>query len=673
MGARTKSVMEQIFAAMPLDPVRAKALRKAKETGVGDWTQAPASVLLANPNLELLPPSGGFAALNLSCTAAPLSEERKKTAGRSGVEPTIAIWSYEAGHQPNHFKNVSCLVHEDDFKDYVVLDELRFGQVGVECGNEKAWLPLTEDYLFCVAKVGEQDVAARTSELFPLAATYDPSLVYAFLYDVHFELAVVDTPDAPEVTEVKRELHPVHPNVHDPQGWQTLLEAIGEYSDPQGWKPPPRESSSGQGSAAPPGGGPASAAGVPTIQSVLMHDELWDPLPSVSAAEVGKRPVVVQRIPARVLVLVSLTPCREDDDFTPPLPIFGGVAGMARLYPQVMVKCTVPLRRIESTLRSKRPPKTTIRGGHACGCPDMGDAIGALLITDSNRSMINVADPVGPDTPPHWNGLFDYYQTDAHKKFGPTSPLRLVDPDKRYRKVFGVEYEGRDASDLSVDKLARQGAFDNLHLAPKMKFPQAIASIQSRETAIVERVTDLRTKAYWAEALGEVVMAPICAHDCYHAHWRWPAFGSTPSVEGWDHTGPHRKPGAPLVPPHHAVDLHIHSGFEVEVREIAFGHDGTGLPTNEWEIFHHPAYAYAVFTGTFAVPALRMLVAENAKVRFLDENDRQALATESWPVFYFLIRYKLSLRVPFPVDWDDRTSTIRERVRLRAPIEDVME
>jgi hypothetical protein len=681
MGARTKSVMEQIFAAMPLDPVRAKAMQKAKASGSGDWTRAPASVLLVEPKVELLAPSGSFASLGLACTAPHLSEERKKTASRSGVEPTIPIWSYEAGHQPNHFKNVSCLVHEDDYKDYLVLEELRFGQVGVECGNEKAWLPLTEDYLFCVAKVGEQDVAAGTSELFPLAATYDPSLVYAFLYDVHFELAVVENPDAPEVTEVERELHPVHPSVTDPKGWQTLLEAIGKFPDPESWKAPPVAAGSRQGSATPPGGGPASAARVPTIESVLLRDELWDPLPSVSAAEVGKRPTVVQRIPARVLVLVSLTPCREHDDFTPPVPYVGGVAGMARLYPQVMVKCTVPLRRIETSLRSKRPPKTTIRGGHACGCPDMGDAIGPLLVADTNRPAVplppvtnnNAVFVAGTNGPPHWNAVFAYYQTDAHEKFGLGTYVHLVDPGKPHRRVFGVEYEDRDASDLSVDKVANQGAFDNLHLAPKMRFPSEITRLEQKrgpETTFA----DLRKIDAWRTALQDVVMAPVCAHDCYHAHWRWSTQGGSSTVFGWDQHGPYRVPGAPMVPPHHAVDLELRSPYEVEVREAALARDDAPLPSDRWEVFHHPGYAYAVYTGTFPMTISQMPVEMWSGVWFMDDAGVTYRADTSippeqggsWPVFYLLVRYAIANNLTGP-------PTIRERVRLRAPIEDVME
>ena len=681
MGPKTKSVMDQIFAAMPLDPVRAKAMQKAKASGSGDWTQAPASVLLEKPRVELMAPVGSFASLDLGRTAPRVSDADKKRASRSGVEPTIPIWSYEAGHQPNHFKSVSCLVHEDDYKDYVVLDELRFGQVGVECGQELAWLPLTEDYLFCVAKIGEQDVAARTSELFPLAATYDPSLVYAFLYDVHFELDGVEDPDAPGSPEVKRELHPVHPRVTDPKGWQTLLEAIGEFADPESWKAPPEGAGSGQGSATPPGSGTPSAARGPTIQSVLMHDELWDPLPSVSAAEVGKRPIVVQRIPARVLVLVSLTPCRENDDFTPPVPYLGGVAGMARLYPQVMVKCTVPLTRIESTLRSKRPPKTTIRGGHACGCPDMGDAIAPLLLTDTNRPAVplppvtnnNAVFVAGPNGPPHWNAIFAYYQPDAHKKFSPDEYLPLVDPEKPCRTVFGVEYEDRVASDLSVEKVARQGAFDNLHLAPKMRFPLEITRLEQASKPSV-KLDVLRKSDVWRSALQDIVMAPVCAHDCYHVHWRWSTQGGSSSVYGWDSTGPYRIPGAPMVPLHHAVDLKLRSAFEVEVRETALARNESPLASDSWEVFHHPGYAYAVYTGTFPMSIAQLPVSLWSVDRFLDDagmwyRPDTSIPPEqggSWPVFYFMVRYTITLHLSGP-------PTVRERVRLRAPIEDVME
>ncbi len=57
--------------------------------------------------------------------------------------------------------------------------------------------------------------------------------------------------------------------------------------------------------------------------------------------------------PMKVLVVLSLVACRERADYEP-----GGVVGMARLYPHILVRADVDLLKIEATVRYDRPDQT---------------------------------------------------------------------------------------------------------------------------------------------------------------------------------------------------------------------------------------------------------------------------------------------------------------------------
>lgn len=56
---------------------------------------------------------------------------------------------------------------------------------------------------------------------------------------------------------------------------------------------------------------------------------------------------------ARVLVVLSLTTCKQSEDFAP-----GGAVGMGRIYPHIMIMSSMALNRIEATVRLNRPEAT---------------------------------------------------------------------------------------------------------------------------------------------------------------------------------------------------------------------------------------------------------------------------------------------------------------------------
>ncbi len=644
------SVMEQVFEAMPL-----RAVRWQIEVESSDWTEADSKTLAEY--VHVLPPTVPLSGGDANVVAPAVSAEAAKDAPTTGVDFETPVWSYAPGEEPNVINQITCRAHEDGYREYLVLEQCKFGSVRIQRGNEGALLPLTKGHLFAVLRTTKDAMVFNPEHLiplFPLKARYEQSLVYAFLFDVPFLLDVANDPDAPPLPDSEMTLTPLRVKETDPQGWAALQRAIEDFS-----------SSSGAS------GGTTSS----TVRQSLFRDDLWSPLDDEHWADVGDQPTELRIVPARVLVLVSFTPCSEFDDYQPPGPI-GGLAGMARLYPHVMVKATLPLDAIESGLSLRRPARTTIRDGKPCGCPEMGETIAPLLVADTNADDQALAPP-----PPHWEAIFAYYQTDAHWKFG-GKKLRIVEPGwtKKRTLLESVQYETRTSK--TVTKLPRQGAFDNIHMAPKMHLPEEVVLFGSESLALRHKLSDLEPHGGWADALKDIVMAPICAHDCFHGHWRWgDAEAKHRAVHGWDAVGPYRVPGAPMVPLHHAVDLAIVAANEILVIERALGkfrrqHPAPRgpkrlikeIPSDTWEIFHHPGYAYAVWAQTFTLKRGRDAVDAYSNGSFYDKDGNRYGADDSWAVFYFFNRYVIELH---------RTSgklpDVRERVRPLVPIEKLME
>ena len=123
-------------------------------------------------------------------------------------------------------------------------------------------------------------------------------------------------------------------------------------------------------------------------------------------------------------------------------------------------------------------------------------------------------------------------------------------------------------STTTVHKEDRQGAYDNVHLAPAMTYRVNAGATTHERTAY---------------------MAPICHHDCLHIHWRWGAWQDQDHVMGWQGGRPHRKAGAPLIPEnqtlHVGVDGHVME-YEPSVENVSqldwqvFMDHGAGISVN---------------------------------------------------------------------------------------------
>ncbi len=168
---------------------------------------------------------------------------------------------------------------------------------------------------------------------------------------------------------------------------------------------------------------------------------------------------------------------------------------------------------------------------------------------------------------PHWSWLFDYVSpfSSGTKRFvavyrqgektGANLDGGLVrELQVKWPKASDQEPAlGKRDCEMTVRKLGRQGAYDNVHVHPKM----GMAMGNGRE----------------------IVPAPFCAELCMHLHWRWgtvglsgqlpgtPAALDRPQFLGWGRTGrleqgAHTAPGAPLVPPNQHIEVALAAGAE---------------------------------------------------------------------------------------------------------------
>ncbi|ATB33818.1 hypothetical protein [Melittangium boletus] len=293
--------------------------------------------------------------------------------------------------------------------------------------------------------------------------------------------------------------------------------------------------------------------------------------------------------PFRILVCLALGCTGERNDFEP-----GGVLGAARLLPHLMIATNKPVESVEGAItltRNERTPHVSM------GDDEMAPEISSGLYADNNDKTVT------PDLP-FWNLLFDYYWAEPSPgKFevvkrgavkrtsvGAVKSLReVIVPGPMGTLPAGAKYHARN-----VTKWARQGEFDNIHMAPKMKLPwEAVA----------------KSPPAW-NLNAPVSMAPFCAHDCFHTHWRWGNlrydpfgwFDTNPKwVRGWSGGSPtspgtpYSEPGAPLVPCNQDVTLHLLSkrSFKYVARAYA-------PAVGEWQIIMHHGSAYAIDTSVLA-------------------------------------------------------------------------
>jgi hypothetical protein len=496
------------------------------------------------------------------------------------------IWGYETDKDdPTRVTNVTCRVREDHFNNYVVAEEIRWGHASMDSPwgapgpftndvkvlikKAPVTLPLTTEFLWKSFKTKGGFNAANAHHFWPLFARHDEALLHVFVYNV-----LIFGPSSVVVESLRDQ---------DQKEVRALDERLERLNSA---KPSDRT----------------------RFEDFMFQDNLWptgaqDAAFTVEVGDLGKVTIGF----ARILVACSLTPCRERDDYQPGQPM-----GVGRLYPHILVTGTTDLERVEAGVQIRRPSAMTVLDG-ACGCDEMTHDMGALVVTDSNKNAMALLDVPAPGAGfvPHiyWANLFNYYVADPAEDAqlkGKVIPVvvRHKPPSDEDGSVM------RDCSDIrapdktflghgnlrKVTKLPGEGAFDNIHMAPKMKMTADFDYIEfspPKDPHVYQvRVKDSPT---WKSDLkmDKITMAPFCAHDCFHLHWRWgDNDADEPGAWGWGRELPHSEPGLPMVPQNQDVFLVVDSATQISY--LARAHDAKA---GRWQPFLHHGTGYALSIG----------------------------------------------------------------------------
>lgn len=569
----------------------------------------------------------------------PVFAPSKPKAPSDATKEHEKLWSFKHdASKPHEVTRITCRVRESDYRRYEVLESLRFGcesagthkpevRVVTEAGAELA-LPLDADHLygrFVVHGGLLNGESTWKSPRYPLAASIDKGLVVAFAFDIG----------------PKNEITPYRPSSTD-KGHAALEEWIGRWQ-----KKPLRDEPKDR-----------------WLDRALAGDFMPLPLesdPLLPQLRVGVDDVgTVKVAPPRVLVTIAFTTCKERANFEPV-----GVVGMARLYPHLMVRASVKLRSVHGSARFQRPTKTTVHldkgetpmAGPCCGAKE---TIGSILVSDANygSKWFDPTLPIGPDMfyLPYWGALFGYYMADPDKakddkkKAVAGQALRVVDRSKGERGLTGCGTRILPERWQKLDtiyKVARQGEFDNIHVAPRLSqtAPQAwvkgqagLASRPPSELVTVDPVL-MRTE--------EIAMAPFCSHDCFHLHWRWSSVSDEPWTKGYGDNIPMQKVGAPLIPASHDLDFTAWGPGEFTLTEHAMP---TATPTDDtvksikalaMSTFFDFGAAYAQGTSSmFLVAAMKLrMMSGSDSVTFVAKDGTGLAVFEDPPTTYWNLRY----------------------------------
>lgn len=310
--------------------------------------------------------------------------------------------------------------------------------------------------------------------------------------------------------------------------------------------------------------------------------------------------------PLRVLVCMALGCAKERKDFEP-----GEVLGAARLMPHLMIVSNLPVENMEGTVTLAREPTTAHTRMEK---EEMTPRISSAFFTDRN----------GNSHPyPAWDNLFDYYwidppvgtkvkvvrsdRTSARRRSG---LIKEVNLGNSRAGAYVAGHEPR-----LIEKVPRQGEFDNIHMAPKMKLPASVLA---------------KIPSGWPQ---EVTMAPFCVHDCFHLHWRWGKgkvdILNPKWVRGWEGDTPFRTAGAPMVAPNQDVTIKLLSPFSIAY--TASIHEPVA---GRWQIVMHHGAAYALTYTDIATYAQDGVDVLTADLPGEDGDDGE------WARFYWHLRYQ---------------------------------
>lgn len=383
---------------------------------------------------------------------------------------------------------------------------------------------------------------------------------------------------------------------------------------------------------------PLSMSEIEELGDELIPTEGWLRGYKFSAGDPGQHYVCVG--PCRYIVAIELVLAKERPDFVP-----GEMVGFARVGPHGFVWANEALKRVELTTILERP-------SHGMQCdPSMQSKISGLLVTDTNEahSVLSIGDLPFPYT----DNLYDYYQVDGFEFLEAKAAHEADHPRQRAREASAADpiqgarfiedaVERRSAgiasSHTGVRKCARQGQFDSVHLAARMK-----AEFEGPDGPVV---------------LDDIVMINQCLHDCLHTHVRWSEFldssvpFSTKMLHGWGPSGPYTVPGAPQVPVNQAVFLSLPKRHALAYRAVA-----SECSAGAMQVFFHHGSAYAIdqWPGPVAASQVVLFHAVTfqeaiAQNQIYSSMERGGLIPFGWLEFYWRMRWTAPGRQETPVE-----------------------
>lgn len=349
-----------------------------------------------------------------------------------------------------------------------------------------------------------------------------------------------------------------------------------------------------------------------------------NPLPIRDVSQL--RPSNAQATPAMVWVLVccELVLCKALNDFEP-----AGALEAARVYPLIEILSNVSATTTQGSVTLRRPATSAMDHHWAPGARHL---VAMFADRNSEQGIVEALMALTGKTGrllPTWDNLFDYADKDAAAT---TRTVKVVDPSRTgSRPDVGLRQTLDRLQEIkgptAVLKLPRQGDFDNIHLAPQM---QVSLSLPIGGAVIPPT---------------PVSMAPICAHDCFHMHWRWSQHFTTESTAGWG-PGPndaYTVAGAPMVRSNITVSLVLTAG----VPGLVYQASAAAQPANDWMVVMHHGAAYAIRLHLDPASVVEMLLARTALPQAVREVIVSLMAKSEDDAFawlYFFLQFWPALR-----------------------------
>lgn len=381
---------------------------------------------------------------------------------------------------------------------------------------------------------------------------------------------------------------------------------------------------------------PLSLEAIEALGDAFMPQMMLPPALSWLAGEAPAAWVCIG--PTRYCVVVELCPNKEWKDFVP-----GEITGFARIHPHAyIISNDDDVKHAEVSIGMHRPAMAMTHGDDS-----MMNEHTALVVTDTNVPHVPLL-PVGLPIP-YTDVLYDYYETDAYNAFKNRTPkegehplqqkgeVTLVDPRfQDYRTIKGVIQRNSPITLLrqsDVEKVPRQGMFDNVHLAPRMRWRAFKKTFTGGEEVVFDHIT----------------MLNMCLHDCCHMHVRWPEFFTNHAEQkmtwGWHAGKPFAKAGAPAVPENQTVFCSFPNKHSLVYRAVAHN-----PKEGELQVFCHHGLAYAVdrWPGAMAFTKQKMLLTtiREMAVRFGElyayEAGELGDTPMTWQEFYWRIRWTVN-------------------------------